>query len=105
MHSPTEGTGMANVSSLIATATLTVVMVAAPPFARAQGSPGPAFGLYAGVARSVIKGDSIGGPLYRTNAVAGASFSLWLNRSFAFEPGVEFAQKGTKSLDRWGTSS
>ena len=95
---------MENVSTLVATATLTIVMVAAAPCARAQGSARPAFGLYAGVARSAIKGDSIGGPLYRTNVVAGASISLWLNRTFVFEPGLEFAQKGTKSLDRWGNS-
>ena len=77
---------------------LLAAATAVPLPARAQ-SHRPAFGLYAGVDNSTMKGDSVPGPLHKSGFLGGAFLTWALSDRLALQPELVFAQKGVTTLD------
>jgi hypothetical protein len=78
-----------------------LAIVALPVAVAAQNSHSPTIGLYGGASRTSLHGPDVPGPLH-TNGFLGGIYGQWsAGPHVAFQPELQFAQKGNREVDRY----
>ncbi len=76
-----------------------LVIAAAPAATSAQGAASHAtLGIYGGYVRSSLNGPDVPGPLHKNGFVGGVSLQWNVASRFAFQPEVQFIQKGNREV-------